>query len=432
MAQIKNIELKQLEKIRTGQSFLYRKHGFESMVIEIKMKDRIDQSCLEKAAEKSFQRFDYLTQSFYESAGDFYLIENRKPLNIRRSATLLPLGGRAVNYHLIDLHFWQSKIFISYHHGLCDGRGIMPFVRTILYYYSILRYDRLFPDVAVQKAGSPYLVNELKEPGFVEIAQNPQAESVEIIKNGYSLPEAAEQETRLSFSYKTALKINNQSLLSYSKSIGATPALAFALLFAKAINNQRPASEMTAVNCNLIVDLRAGAGLENSFRNCVSSLSLNFEAGDEKAAEATIKRHRQQLNDYKKQENLQQELGKIQGLSNQLDLLDNFRAKQAKLSFFDNLLSDTFILSYIGKIDLGEIERKIESIHTYTSGTRGLSIEILATNDAFFIDIMQSFSNSDYLKQLLEIFNQLKIEYELEATEKISVPRDRCHMNEIK
>ncbi len=30
------------EKIRTGQSFLYRKNGFESMVLEIQLKKNID------------------------------------------------------------------------------------------------------------------------------------------------------------------------------------------------------------------------------------------------------------------------------------------------------------------------------------------------------------------------------------------------------
>lgn len=426
MTQTKNIELKQSEKIRTGQSFLYRKNGFESMVIEIKMKDTINQSYLEKAADKALQRFDYLMQSFKEIDGDFYLIENNKPLMIRKSATLLPLGGQKTNYHLIDLHFWQKKIFISYHHGLCDGRGIMPFVRTLLYYYSTLRYETLFPDIDVQKVGSPYLLNELKEPGFIDIEQNSTAEKVEIVKKGYSLPEATEQENRLSFSYRTALKINSQSFMDYSRSIGATPSLAFAFLFAKAINDEKLKNQFDAVNCNLIVDLRAGVGIENSFRNCVSSLSLNFEAEDGVNAEATIQRYRQQLQNYKKQENLQQELKKIQGLSEQLDLLDNYQAKQAALSFFDNLLSDTFILSYIGKINLGEIERKIESIHTYTSGMRGLSIEILATDDDFFVDILQSFDESRYINQFIESLNQLKIQYQLEATKIIDVPKDQC------
>ncbi|MCH4168886.1 MAG: hypothetical protein LKF42_06520 [Streptococcaceae bacterium] len=426
MTQTKNIELKQSEKIRTGQSFLYRKDGFESMVIEIKMKDTINQSHLEKAAEKALQRFDYLMQSFKEIDGDFYLIENNKPLIIRKSATLLSLGGQTTNYHLIDLHFWQNKIFISYHHGLCDGRGIMPFVRTLLYYYSTLRYDTLFLDVDVQKADSPYLLHELKEPGFIDIVQNSTAEKVEIIKKGYSLPEAAEQETQSSFSHRTPLKINSQSFLNYSKSIGATPALAFAFLFSKAINKEKLNNQPDAVNCNLIVDLRAGVGIENSFRNCVSSLSLNFEAEDGVNVEKTIQSYRQQLQNYKKQENLQQELKKIQGLSEQLDSLDNYQAKKEALSFFDNLLSDTFILSYIGKINLGAIERKIESIHTYTSGTRGLSIEILATDNDFFIDILQSFDDSKYINQFIENLNQLKIQYQLEETKIINVPKDQC------
>ena len=49
-----------MRKIISGQSFLYRKNGYHSTIIEVIMKDRVRGDYLQMALSLSLQRFPYL------------------------------------------------------------------------------------------------------------------------------------------------------------------------------------------------------------------------------------------------------------------------------------------------------------------------------------------------------------------------------------
>ncbi|MFM9597086.1 hypothetical protein ACKI1O_47945, partial [Streptomyces scabiei] len=77
---------------------------------------------------------------------------------------LRELGSRNVNEHLIDIIFKAENIFISYHHAITDGKGIKPFIETILYYYFALK-TRTLPSIdEVSKNDEPLKPGELLEP----------------------------------------------------------------------------------------------------------------------------------------------------------------------------------------------------------------------------------------------------------------------------
>ncbi|MFC4771306.1 hypothetical protein [Enterococcus hermanniensis] len=392
------------EKIRTGQSFLYRRKGLESMVIEIKLVESIDQERLQKAMDQSFRRYWYLTQKFSQINGDFYLVNNDQPVRLRKSSQLLPLGGKEVNEHLIDINYLDNVIFISYHHGLCDGRGIMPFVRTLLFEYFAKKKFEGKPD-SVRVSKTHLLEGELKEPGLVELSE--VSDGLPFPSgNEHVLPEVDGLSERPEFTYLSQIKIDSQAFIKYAKSIDATPAIALALNFSKAIASMKPESE-NAVICNLVVDLRSGVDLENTYRNCVSTLKLELDPS--KRTLETARYYRAKLAAFKMKDNLQRELQKIIGLSNQLDKLPSYKEKQEALSFMEILHSDTYSLSYIGRLDMGIYEQYIEEIHTYSSGTPGLSIEMIALEDAFYLDIMQSFKTSNYIDAFVKELTELGI-----------------------
>ncbi|WP_257608586.1 hypothetical protein [Oenococcus oeni] len=75
-------QLPHLEKIRSGQSFLYRKNGNESMIMELSMHDLVDADLLEKALLRSLSRYPYLTSKFIQVDGDFYLSANFLPMKV--------------------------------------------------------------------------------------------------------------------------------------------------------------------------------------------------------------------------------------------------------------------------------------------------------------------------------------------------------------
>ncbi|MDF2802752.1 MAG: hypothetical protein K0S61_2655 [Anaerocolumna sp.] len=152
------------DKIRSGQTFLYRESGSPSMVVEVRLKEAIRGTSLEQAFQKAILRYPYLTCKLVEKNGDFYLTENPHPFRLEETSELHSLGGLEVNFHLIDVTYKGNSIYISYHHSLCDGRGIMPFVRTLIYYYCKQKYKTKIHVQNIRLAGEPLLPQETAEP----------------------------------------------------------------------------------------------------------------------------------------------------------------------------------------------------------------------------------------------------------------------------
>ena len=62
-----------MTKIRSGQSFLYRSAGYDSTVIEIRMKEKVTGSYLQVALTDALKRFPYMAQKLVEKDGSYYL-----------------------------------------------------------------------------------------------------------------------------------------------------------------------------------------------------------------------------------------------------------------------------------------------------------------------------------------------------------------------
>ncbi len=121
------------EKIRSGQSYLYKKYGMESEVIEIRFKKKVTGSFLNEALRTAVKRYPYFNTRLIEKDGDFYIVQNEQSLVARRTKELARLGHISCGYHLIDITYYDYSVYVSFHHALCDGRGVMPFAETLIY-----------------------------------------------------------------------------------------------------------------------------------------------------------------------------------------------------------------------------------------------------------------------------------------------------------
>ena len=152
-------------KIRAGETFLYRKGGTESQVFEIRMKSDISSDHMERAAKLAYRRYPYLKSLFKTIDGNIYLCENIVSPPPARAKRLRPLGGTTTSRNLLDITYFKNCIYISFHHAMCDGRGIMQFIKTLLYYYLNLKYpynNVRIPDVRLY--GEGMLPGETADP----------------------------------------------------------------------------------------------------------------------------------------------------------------------------------------------------------------------------------------------------------------------------
>lgn len=84
-----------------------------------------------------------------------------------------------------------------------------------------------------------------------------------------------------------------------------------------------------------------------------------------------------------------------------LDSLGSYEKKVETVSGFTSRPINSFICSYTGRANMGDAEKYIESIHVYSSGTKGISLQMMSVGDTFTIDFQQNFTEATYAKAFL-------------------------------
>ena len=154
-----------MKKIRSGQAYLYRDGGLRSTVLDVRLKDNVRGDLLRRALDTAMERYPYLRSKLVEKDGDFYIAANPLPVAFARTDKLRALGSIAVNYQLIDVTYTGRSVRVAFHHALVDGRGITPFLETLIYYYCCLKYNTVFESGAIRLAGEPLLPGETERRG---------------------------------------------------------------------------------------------------------------------------------------------------------------------------------------------------------------------------------------------------------------------------
>jgi hypothetical protein len=395
-------------KIRSGQAYLYRGNGLNSTVLDVRMKDKVRGDLLRRALDTTLVRYPYLSAKLVEKNGDFYLAENPLPFAFAKTDKLRALGSVSVNYHLIDVTYTGTSIRVAFHHALVDGRGITPFLETLLHYYATLRYKVDVAAAGIRLAGEPLLPGETEEPfghSMYEVGDTP---APQIVRDGYVLPENSEP---VSAFYLTEININRDQLLAFAKQNNATPAILIALLASKAIKTLHPDADKPIV-CSMASAMRRELGLENTHKNAVSSLYLPYT--DELEAlslkdQATA--YRATIKEQKHPDAVKTAANSQIGMSDKLDQLQTLGEKRQMLSFFDNLRIDTFVISYLGQLNFGDAAAHIDSVHLYSSGNNGLILNMLSAGEYLTIDVLQSFESEAFITEFSRQLSQIGLDY---------------------
>lgn len=397
-----------MEKIRSGQSFLYREGGLNSTVIDVRMKTGVRGDILQQALRTSLERYPYLGSKLVEKNGDFYLEECHNSMTVNRTEKYRVLGSMATGYHLIDITYIGRSIRVAFHHALCDGRGIQPFVETLIYYYCCLRFHKQFDATGIRLATDPLLPGETQEPIGNALYEVDESKLPQVVKDGYAMPENTQAGERF---YRYEINIDRKRFIDYMKANGATPGILLALLVSGSIYSVHPDADKPIV-CSMAMDYRREIGLEHTHKNCVASLYLPYTEEirslslPEQAAgyRATVKAQRVP-------DAMKAAINAQIGLCHKLDQLDSLQAKRQALAFFNDMCINTYVISYLGQVELGGCAEHVESIHLYNSGVNGLRINMICAGDYFTVDVLHNYESEDFVHALLHALDETGISY---------------------
>lgn len=389
-----------MEKIGSGQSFLYRRGGYDSTVIEIRMKDWVVGRCLQAALTDTARRFPYMTERLVEKDGSYFLHRNNIPMMAAKTHKFRPLGDISTGYHLIDVTYIGNLIRVAFHHGLCDGKGIMPFVETLLYEYCSQRYHKHFSTEGLRLPGEMILPEETMEPFSDQYFDVDETAVQSVEKDGYALPEGTPSPE---VCYGTEFILDESRFVNAARSIGATPSTFAAMIVSDVILSLNTQADKPVI-CNLAMDLRSAVDMELTHRNCVGSAYLPFTEKDRQDDRRSVaEKYRKLLAAQRTPDAVKATLNKQIGLFNRLDELNTIEEKREMLSFFNGLISNTYVISYLGRLRLNDYAQYVESARFFSDTICGLSINMLAAAGKLSLEVLQGFSEQRYVRELKRI-----------------------------
>ena len=411
-----------LEKIRSGQSYLYQKNGMESEVFEVVFHKKVSGSILNQAIAETIKRYPYMNTKLVELDGDFYIIQNEMALTAKRTKKLARLGHISCGYHLVDITYFDRSVYVSWHHALCDGKGIKPFVETLIYYYCKLKYRSKASSDGIRLANSPLLKDETTEPNLGSYSFDESKEPVVVSRDAYAISENVIEEHETDYRYD--VQVPAVAFMKVCKANCATPVILTSLLVSEGIATLYPDFDKP-INANIAVDIRDALDLPNTFKNCVRSMPLPFEKEFLSMSLAErAKKQRALLNAQRDRDNLRRAANASLGLFEKLDSLPDYKSKQGMMDFFNGMLLNTYIISYLGQMVVNENAQYIDTVGFYNSGAAGLGVNILSCGDKFCFNFKQSFESDKYLKAFLAGLDKLGIEYKASEAIPFLTPND--------
>lgn len=410
------------QRIRSGQSYLYKSRGMESEVIEVRFTDRVLDAPLNRALGNALERYPYLKTKLVEKDGDFYIVRNDVSVIATHSVRLRKLGGISCGYHLIDITYHNKSLFVSFHHALCDGRGIKPFVETLIYYYCLFRYDSRQKVEGVRLKGDALLEGETLDPFLKSYPYDKDKRFIELSRDAFHLKENKASADGVDYRYE--IRIAHDKFMSVCRANNATPVILVALFMSKGIAALYP-NYGKQINANIATDMREALGVPNTYKNCVKSMILPYTRDMEALPlceqAASYRRLLQAQRDF---DYCRREADRMLALFDRLDSLTSYEDKKKCMGFFENMTMDTYIVSYLGGFALGGNSARIKGIYLYNSGTSGLGITMTATDDWFTLVFKQSFSSDKYVRAFCRRLEEAGLPYEASGAIAFATPQD--------
>ena len=410
-----------IEKVRAGQPYLYRKNGLPSEVYEVRFKEHISNDAINIALQTTIERYPYFKVKYQEQNGDFYTVPNELPIIAYETSELPVLGGADNNYYLIAVSHYETHLYVSFHHGLTDGRGVKNFVETLVYYYCREYYDNIEKIEGILTNDIPYSDDEIAEPCREKYSVGKNEKIEGLSGKGFTLPET--RQPRVSHR-RYEMKFSQAEFMKMCKSYGGSPVTMLSVMMSRSIHVLYPDNKKV-INSNFPVDVRHELGMDGTYKNCVKSVSLPYgEKEQSMSTEQLCAHYKQFLNAQRTPNHCKREFNNIIMLLNVTNHLHSYKGKRSIMRFLDNLKLDTYLISYIGKFNFGSNERYIDSVHLFSDCADGLVLNMTCACGYFNIDINQDFNSELYVNALAKEFESEKIAVSVSDKIEFCTPTD--------
>lgn len=413
-------KMKVIEKLFSAVPYFYgvTESNPNTVRLMLQMDGVVCRDILRRAVNSTMEAFPYFAVKPEVERGEIVLVSDSEPIAVRDGKIPGILGGIGANGYLIEICYENDRIYVDFFHGLTDGAGIFPFLKTLLYYYCSEYYGKRLDSNGVLMAGRVIDPEEIEDPYPDSISSDIKPKGKVKREQAFNLAKAGLVTPGDTWRY--AVRIKEDEFIRYSKDREGSPAAVTAVMMARAIAALHPDADLPVV-ASMALNTRKSLEKPKAHHSQVSQLILEYkEAMKKMDIYEQITCFRGMVMVQSQKENI------LDSVRNNIALIRHILAipeLEEKKRFMTGIMGrfldlDTFKVSYTGKFDFGEAEKYVKKLYVDLPITN-LMMEITAVNGYFNISVLQGWKEDVYVKAFIEELKQENIKCIMEEPEQI-------------
>lgn len=397
-------------EITTGGQFFYGGLGCSLGMVTgfYEMKDPIDHDALRRAVDITMPRFPYFRVKASVTAGRYVLQFNDAPFEVFASEEPIAPGSERANGHLLTVGHYADTIWFGFFTGVLDGLGHYRLVQSVLYHYCLYRYGGPLVSPGLFDVHGEPEPGEYADP--FSFAQMPEdASPVRISREAFVIPEPRVRPGAPQMLY--TIDMPQSAFIKYTKAVDGSPAVISALFLCRAIDRVHP-EHQAPVMVQMPTDMRGALGCRKTAQYCVEPIYLTY---NERLKKMPLDRQATSFRGMVfAQSDREQIMSRFAERAERYRGLDDIGGIEGKSEALDmmNSLALTPKCSYMGKLDMGDIERyRTRFICTDDASRSGLMLETFTAGDTVTLNLMCALDTDVYYRMLIKELEEAGVEH---------------------
>lgn len=389
-----------------------------TMGCTVTLGEPIDGDILAEAAELLRERFPYFYIRVEKTENDLVPIPNPLPLTVRNTWEPIVFHTEASNYHLMAIKYEGKRLAVEILHGLTDGAGFLPYIKSLLFVYLSKKYHLSLDSTGFRLPGQEIPEAESGNPFAhlnIDAAEAPLYQK-KPVKDFYRINPGDRGENHVFY-----VRLPEQEVMRYCRENDGSPNALMAVILARAIRKADPESEKT-INITIAVDHKAMLGNSDNYRQFANVAEIDFPKGRENEdIERMYTVTRGKLLLQAQPENSLWHIKSLKAMRQKLDMMP-LQMKFDMLGKASGAARWTAAVSYTDNRSFGVLDPYIEEVYVLAQPTViDAAIEIACVNHSFYLAFLQNFPDDYLFKAFLDELAAAGIPYQLMRDEKLSL-----------
>lgn len=395
-------------------NFLYR--PWEAIRFTVRLDRELQEAILEPVVQLAATRYPYLCVQVKRDANQYAICANAKPIPVYHGREPLVLGSEAANGHYLAVGYEADRLYFDVSHNLCDTKGLVPFVQTVLYLYLQRAVAPMLDHTGIRLPGEPLLEYEAEDPyAKVEIS----SELTPLYSWKFSKSFVPDRRyAKGSQRYSCLVKVSAKDFVRFFKTNDGSPVVLTSFFLKETIRQLFPERDGLPICLAIPHSLRQVLLGENNFHDQLMQVFLRYdERTDALPVMTQLTASRGSLILQMDRDNALCHVQRCVEFDEEIDALQTPEEKRRHAQkAIEPIIEhpETMCVSYAGMIDWGALIGYMKE--AYVSNTvlaAPLFVSITALGDAFWFCFLQRDETEIYAKTFVSLLEDNGISAEL-------------------